>query len=61
VVPKSDPAALAAAITRLQRDPALAARLAAAGRAHVEANFSRNAMLDRMESLFLRFARPRNS
>lgn len=61
VVPKSDPAAIAAAITRLQRDPALAARLAAAGRAHVDANFSRNAMLDRMESLFLRFARPRNA
>lgn len=61
VVPKSDPAAIAAAVTRLQGDPALAARLAAAGRAHVEANFSRQAMLERMEGVFLRFARPRTS
>jgi glycosyltransferase involved in cell wall biosynthesis len=61
VVPKHDPAAIAAAITRLQGDPALAARLAAAGRAHVEEKFSREAMLDRMESLFLRYARPRSA
>lgn len=40
LVPPRDPAALAAAIRRLQGDPALAARLAAAGRARVEREFS---------------------
>jgi glycosyltransferase involved in cell wall biosynthesis len=57
VVPKGDPAAIAAAIVRLRQDPALAARLAHAGRVHVETFFSRTAMLDRMERLFLRYAR----
>jgi glycosyltransferase involved in cell wall biosynthesis len=61
VVPKGDPAAIVAAITRLQRDPALAAQLARAGRAHVERHFSRTVMLDRMESLFLRHARRRRA
>ena len=60
VVPKGDPAAIAAAIARLRRDPALAARLARAGRVHIETHFSRTVMLDRMESLFLRYARPRD-
>jgi glycosyltransferase involved in cell wall biosynthesis len=60
VVPKGDPAAIAAAVTRLQRDPALAARLARDGRIHVETHFSRTVMLDRMESLFLRHARARH-
>ena len=59
VVPKSDPPAIAAAIRRLQQDPALAARRARDGRNHVDNHFSRTVMLDRMESLFLRYARPR--
>nr|WP_200915979.1 glycosyltransferase family 4 protein [Jeongeupia sp. HS-3] len=61
VVPKHDPAAIVAAITRLQQDPKLAARIGEAGRIHIETNFSREVMLDRMESLFLRHARPRAS
>lgn len=40
LVPPRDPAALAAAIRRLQADPALARRLASAGRARVERAFS---------------------
>jgi glycosyltransferase involved in cell wall biosynthesis len=39
LVPERDPAALAAALARLLDDPALAARLAAAGRALVESSF----------------------
>jgi glycosyltransferase involved in cell wall biosynthesis len=59
VVPKGNPMAIAAAIRRLRHDPALAARIAHKGRLHVEAHFSRTVMLDRMESLFLRYARTR--
>jgi glycosyltransferase involved in cell wall biosynthesis len=40
LVPPRDPAALAAAIRRLQADPGLARRLASAGRARVERAFS---------------------
>jgi glycosyltransferase involved in cell wall biosynthesis len=40
LVPPRDPAALAVAIGRLQGDPALARRLASAGRARVEREFS---------------------
>jgi glycosyltransferase involved in cell wall biosynthesis len=40
LVPPRDPAALAAAITRLQTDPALARRLAVASRERVEHEFS---------------------
>ena len=57
---QGDPRAIAAAVTRLQRDPALAARLARDGRIHVETHFNRTVMLDRMESLFLRHARARH-
>jgi glycosyltransferase involved in cell wall biosynthesis len=39
LIPPDDAAALVAAITRLRRDPALAARIAHQGRAHVEAHF----------------------
>ena len=51
MVPPEDPAALAAALARLLGDRDLALRLAAAGRRHVEANFSATAMLDAMEEL----------
>ena len=40
LVPPADPAALAAAIERLLRDPGERERLAEAGRRHVEENFS---------------------
>jgi glycosyltransferase involved in cell wall biosynthesis len=40
LVPPRDPATLAAAIRRLRADPVLADRLAAAGREHVEREFS---------------------
>jgi glycosyltransferase involved in cell wall biosynthesis len=40
LVPPRDPVALASAIQRLQADPALARRLASAGRARVECEFS---------------------
>jgi glycosyltransferase involved in cell wall biosynthesis len=43
LVPPRDPSALAAAIHRLQADPATAGRLAAAGRARVERSFSADA------------------
>jgi len=43
LVPPRDPAALAAAIRRLMGDPALAQRLATAGRARVERAFSADA------------------
>jgi glycosyltransferase involved in cell wall biosynthesis len=43
LVPPRDPSALAAAIRRLAGDPALAQRLAAAGRARVERSFSADA------------------
>jgi glycosyltransferase involved in cell wall biosynthesis len=44
LVPPRDPASLAAAIRRLRRDPALAHRLAAAGRRRVERDFSSGVM-----------------
>jgi glycosyltransferase involved in cell wall biosynthesis len=43
LVPPRDPGALAAAIRRLQGDPALGRRLAAAGRSRVEQSFSADA------------------
>ncbi len=51
VVPK-DAAALASAITRLLDDDTLAARLGNAARRVASADFSRDAMLDRMEHIF---------
>jgi len=52
VAPPKDSAALAAAIGRLLDDDTLATRLGAAARRVASADFSRNAMLDRMEHLF---------
>jgi len=46
LVPPADPAALAAAITRLAADPAHARELGAAGRARVQARFSMTAMAE---------------
>jgi len=52
VVPAQDVHALATAIERLLADPALAARLGAAARAHCAARFSYATMLDRMEAVY---------
>jgi glycosyltransferase involved in cell wall biosynthesis len=52
VVPPRDAAALAAAIDRLMHDPALANRLGRVARERALLCFSREAMLDRMESVF---------
>ena len=52
VVPPKDAAALAVAIARLIDDDILAARLGAAARRVASADFSREAMLDRMETVF---------
>ncbi len=51
LVPPEDPAATAAALERLAREPELARRLGQAGRAHVWARYSLPAMLDQMERL----------
>jgi glycosyltransferase involved in cell wall biosynthesis len=45
-VPPRDPEALAAAILRVLGDRPLAARLADAGRRHVEASFTNDAMVE---------------
>jgi colanic acid/amylovoran biosynthesis glycosyltransferase len=52
VVPERDPAALAAALERVLSDPELAARLARAGRAHVEEHFSLERSVTLLRSLF---------
>lgn len=52
VVPVGNPAALAEAIARILVDPALAGRLAAAGRREVEQKHTKAAMLDAMEDVF---------
>jgi glycosyltransferase involved in cell wall biosynthesis len=54
LVPPRDPAATAAAVRRLLTDPALAARLQRGGRARVEAGFSSEVRLDRIEALYAR-------
>ncbi len=60
VVPPQEAPALAAALARLEDDPALRARLAGRGREHVQAHFARGRMLERMEAVFLAAAgRPR--
>jgi colanic acid/amylovoran biosynthesis glycosyltransferase len=52
VVPQHDPEALAAAIERLLSDDALAARLAAAARRHVEDRFALECSAARLRELF---------
>jgi len=52
LVPPADPDALAAAIARLWRDPALAATIGRAGRALVETQFSRATFITRITELY---------
>ncbi len=54
LVPVDDDGALAAAVRRLLEEPALAARLAEAGRARASAGFSRKAVVARWRELFAR-------
>jgi glycosyltransferase involved in cell wall biosynthesis len=56
LVPPRDVPMLAAAISRLLRDPELAARLAAGGQARVREQFSTAARISRLEALYLRAA-----
>jgi glycosyltransferase involved in cell wall biosynthesis len=52
LVPPRDPRALAAALSRLAKDPDLRRRLAEAGRRRVEQRFSLQACVDRYERLY---------
>jgi len=52
VVPPQDPSALATALMRLVNDPELGARLGVAARSKALAHFSRESMLDKMETVF---------
>ena len=54
LVAPGDPAALADAVSRVVGDPALAAALAARGRADMERDFSVDAALERNEALYRR-------
>jgi len=54
LVPPHDPPALAAALLRLAGDPAQRARMGAAGRARVHAEFSVERMIDQYEELLAR-------
>ena len=58
LVPPRDPAALAAAISRLLAEPATACRLGAAGRQRVQARFSRSRVLDDLAALLVPEAAP---
>ncbi|MCX7148611.1 MAG: glycosyltransferase [Rhodocyclales bacterium] len=58
IVPPRDAAALAAAIARLLDDSTLATRLGDAARRVASADFSREAMLDSMETLFRQATSP---
>ena len=52
LVPPGDPAALAEAVTRLLRDPELAAAFGRAGRARVERELRLDTMVERTETLY---------
>ena len=58
VVPPQDAGALRAALQRLIADPALAARLGEAARRHCAERYSYEVMLDRMEAVYRRVAKP---
>lgn len=58
LVPPSDAAALGAAIGRLAAEPALRARMGAAGRAKVEAEFALAGEAERLAGLFAAYAGP---
>jgi glycosyltransferase involved in cell wall biosynthesis len=58
LVPPGEPAAMASAIRRLLEDPALRARLAAAGRARVTSEFSAPQMVRRVTELYELFSEP---
>ncbi|WP_310449928.1 glycosyltransferase family 4 protein [Sulfuritalea sp.] len=58
VVPPQDAAALARAIARLLDDSEFATRLGESARRRASANFSKETMLDRMESVFLQATTP---
>ena len=57
LVPPGDPQALAAAVDRLLRDPALARRLATAARHRAREQFGRDAMVRRFEAFYYQLAR----
>jgi glycosyltransferase involved in cell wall biosynthesis len=57
VVPPRDPAALAAALERLRRDPPLRRRMGEAGRRRVRAEFTLEQQLDQFEDFYLALAR----
>jgi glycosyltransferase involved in cell wall biosynthesis len=52
VVPERDPSALADALERILRDPALATRLSERGRAHVQQGFSLEQSVQTLRTLF---------
>jgi glycosyltransferase involved in cell wall biosynthesis len=52
VVPPRDPAALAAAILRIVKDPTLASRFGAAARQRVEAEYSLKVCLEKYDRLY---------
>ena len=54
LVPRHDPGALAGAIEQLAGDPGLRARLAAAGRAHVEEHLAIDKIIPRYELAYLK-------
>jgi rhamnosyl/mannosyltransferase len=54
VVPPREPVALAAALNRVLDDPAMAARLGAAGRRRVNDNFTQAQMFERIEQIYAR-------
>ena len=53
LVPPSDPAALASAIVDLLDDPALAARLGSAGKAHLATKLDAGTLIDRVAAVYL--------
>jgi glycosyltransferase involved in cell wall biosynthesis len=52
LVPPQDSSALAAAISRLLADPEFALRLGQAGHEHIQANYSWQTIIDRLNNLY---------